>query len=251
MEARNKYYLEIADNALILSHRLAENCSRGPFLEEDLASTNVSLDLIGLAESIYNKAAELKGDGSTGDDVAYRRSEWEYFNSLLAEQPNTDFAYVMVRQFFMDAFNYYFMTELANSSDTFLSEVSTKSLKEITYHLRRSSEWMIRFGNGTEVSKEKAQNAINELYRYTGELFEPTEADLALRDDKISANLSTLKDRWYQKVKEVMYLSNLKLPTSEDVVYQMGGKNGKHSEYLGHMLSEMQYLTNKYPDAVW
>lgn len=249
MDAKIKYYLEIADNALILSHRLAENCSRGPFLEEDLAGTNVALDLIGFAESIYEEAAKLKGDGSCGDDIAYRRSEWEYYNTLLAEQPNTDFAYIMVRQFFLDSFNYYFLSELAQSSDKFLSEVATKSLKEVTYHLRRSSEWMIRFGNGTMVSRKKAQQAIDDLYPLTGEMFIPSEADKALRDEKISVNLKDVESKWIQKTKELMFLSNLKLP--EEVIFQRGGKEGKHSEYLGHMLSEMQYLPSKYPDAKW
>ena len=249
MDAKIKYYLEIADNANILSHRLAENCSRGPFLEEDLAGTNVALDLIGFAESIYEEAAKLKGDGSCGDDVAYKRSEWEYYNTLLAEQPNTDFAYIMVRQFFLDNFNYYFLSGLAHSEDKFLSEVAAKSLKEVTYHLRRSSEWMIRFGNGTIVSRKKAQQAINDLYTLTGELFIPSEADKALRADKISVDLKEVESKWTQKVKELMFLSNLKLP--ETTVFQTGGKEGRHSEYLGHMLCEMQYLPGKYPDAKW
>lgn len=249
MEAKIKYYLEIADNALILSHRLSENCSRGPFLEEDLAATNVALDLIGMAESIYEEAAKVQNEGATGDDIAYRRSEWEYYNTLLAEQPNTDFAYIMVRQFFLDAFNYYFLSELAHSSDKFLAEVATKSLKEVTYHLRRSSEWMIRFGNGTMVSRKKAQQAINDLYPLTGELFKPSDADSSLRADKISANLNEVHSKWTQKVKELMFLSNLKLP--EETVYQYGGKEGKHTENLGHILCEMQYLTSKYPDAIW
>lgn len=249
MDAKLKYYLEIADNAHILSQRLAEHCSRGPFLEEDLAGTNVALDLIGFAESIYEEAAKLKGDGSCGDDLAYRRSEWEYYNTVLAEQPNTDFAYIMVRQFFVDNFNYYFLSSLAHSADEFLSEVSAKSLKEVTYHLRRSSEWIIRFGNGTIVSRKKAQRAINDLFPLTNELFNPTEADLALRGQKVSVDLKDVKLKWSQKIKELMFLSNLKLPeTSEN---KSEGKNGKHTEYLGHMLCEMQYLTNKYPDAKW
>lgn len=250
MDNQLKYYLEIADNALILSHRLSENCSRGPFLEEDLATTNVALDLIGFAESIYNQCATYAKDGRIGDDFAYRRKETEYYNCLLVEQPNTDFAYLMVRQFFFDVYNYYFLSALTNSKDTFLSEVARKSLKEVTYHLRRSSEWMIRFGNGTEVSAQKAQQAINDLFVFTEELFTPSQADLALRDKKISIDLTLVKEQWRQKLSEVIYLSKLSLP--KDVVPRIGAKEkGVHSENMGYILSEMQYLTNKYPDAVW
>ena len=249
MNNKVKYYLEIADNALILSHRLSENSSKGPFLEEDLACTNVALDLIGLAESVYNEAAKIEGEGKSGDDLAYRREEIDYYNTLLVEQPNTDFAYIMVRQFFADTFNYYFFLELSNSKDEFLSAVAAKSLKEVTYHLRRSSEWMLRFGNGTDVSNEKAQKAINDLWRYTNEMFSASEADLALRNDGISADLEKVKEDWNQKVNEILYLAHLKKPENE---WQMsGGKKGVHSEHMGYLLAQMQYLPSKYPDAKW
>lgn len=249
MENKVKYYLEIADNAFVLSHRLSENSSKGPFLEEDLACTNVALDLIGQAETIYNEAAKIEGKENTGDDLAYRRDELDYSNCLLVEQPNTDFAFIMVRQFFADTFNYYFYSMLAESSDDFLSAVATKSLKEVTYHLRRSSEWMIRFGNGTETSKSKAQKAIDDLWRYTDELFETSTADLSLREDGVSADLSLVKDSWIQKTNEILYLANLKKP--ENTFQIKGGKKGMHSEHLGYILNEMQFLTNKYPEAKW
>ncbi len=153
MKTTLNYYLQIADNALILSHRLAENTSKGPFLEEDLATTNVALDLIGLAESVLNEAAKLEGLGQTGDDLAYRREESEFMNCLLVEQPNRDFAHIVTRQFFMDTFNYHYFIALTESKDTFLSAIAFKSIKEVTYHLRRSSEWMIRLGTGTDESK--------------------------------------------------------------------------------------------------
>ena len=249
MDDQVKYYLEIADNAFILSHRLSENSSKGPFLEEDLACTNVALDLIGLAESIYNEAARIENKGKSGDDLAYRRAENEYYNALLLEQPNKDFAFIMVRQFFADTFNYYLLTEFASSTDTFLQEVATKSLKEVTYHIRRSSEWMLRFGNGTETSKKKAQNAIDSLWRYTDELFEPSEADLNLRDRNISIDLEVVKSNWNQKVNEILYLSHLSKPENQ---FQLkGGKTGVHSEHMGFLLAEMQFLTNKYPEAKW
>lgn len=244
-----RYYLELADNAWILSYRLSENSSKGPFLEEDLACTNVALDLIGMAESLYNKAAELEGMGRSGDDLAYRRTESEYLNNLLVEQENTDFAVLMTRQFLMDSFHYFFFTELTRSSDDFLATVANKSLKEVTYHLRRSSEWMLRFGGGTELSRTKAQDALNKLWRYTGELFTPSDADLALRSSGISVDLNKVQQQWSEKVHEILLLSTLRKP--EEVVYYSKGKQGIHSEYMGYILSDMQYLNSKFPDAKW
>ncbi|GAB5417753.1 MAG: phenylacetate-CoA oxygenase subunit PaaC [Crocinitomicaceae bacterium] len=251
MEAGKKqYYLEIADNAHILSHRLAENCSRGPFLEEDLACTNVALDLIGLAESVYNEIAKQSDAWKSGDDVAYRRDEVNYCNCLLAEQPNGDFAQLMTRQFFMDTYHYYLFTELSNSSDTFLSALANKSLKEVTYHLKRSSEWMIRFGNGTEISKEKAQNAINALWRFTDELFQAHDSYADLIGSGVYANPEKLRKSWMQKMDEVFFLAQLRKP--ENMEFQLkGGKTGVHSEHLGFLLADMQFLPNKYPDARW
>lgn len=246
-KGKEKYYLELADNAHILSHRLAENCSRGPFLEEDLACTNVALDLIGLAESVYNEIGRQKG--VSGDDIAYRREEHEYANCLLAEQPNGDFALLMTRQFFMDAYHYYLYTELSGSGDTFLSALATKSLKEVTYHLKRSSEWMIRFGNGTKESKERVQQAIGKLWRYTDELFEITDESREFVETGIFANPETIRKAWTQKVDEIFFLANLKKPENR---YQLsGGKRGIHSENMGFILAEMQFLTNKYADAKW
>lgn len=243
------YYLEIADNAHILSHRLAENCSRGPFLEEDLACTNVALDLIGLAESVYNEVGRSISPSQSGDDIAYRRAEIDYVNCLMAEQPNGDFAQLMTRQFFMDAYHYYLFTELSNSSDMFLSALATKSLKEVTYHLKRSSEWMIRFGNGTEESARRAQDAIDRLWRYTDELFEVNSAYREQIDSGIFPNPEKLKEAWMQKVDEIFFLSHLKKP--ENKFQLSGGKRGTHSEYMGYILNDMQYLPNKYPEAKW
>lgn len=249
MQDKLKYYLEIADNAFILSHRLSECCSKGPFLEEDLALTNVALDLIGLAESVYNEAAALEEKNITGDDLAYRREEHEYYNCLLVEQPNKDFAHIMCRQFFMDVFNYLFFTELSQSSDPFLSAVGVKTLKEVTYHLKRSSEWMIRFGRGTDESWERANNAIKDLWKYTPELFEPSNADVQLRGANISVDLSKVKENWTEKINEVFTLAGLKTPNHSLSI--KGGKNGFHSEQFGYVLTDIQFLTNKYPSAKW
>lgn len=247
-KGKKQYYLEIADNALILSHRLSENCSRGPFLEEDLACTNLALDLIGLAESVYNEVAKQNNEGS-GDDVAYRRCEPDYYNCLLAEQPNGDFAELMTRQFFMDAYHYYLFTALSDSSDTFLSAIANKSLKEVTYHLKRSSEWMIRFGNGTEESNKRAQYAIDKLWRYTDELFEVSDEIREMVDAGVCANPEALKKEWTQKVDEILFLATLKKP--ENKFQLSGGKKGTHSEHMGYILNDMQYLTNRYPEAKW
>ena len=249
MEAKLKYYLQIADNALILSHRLSEYCSRAPFLEEDLANTNVALDLIGLAESVLEGAAKIEGKGNTADDLAYRRSENEIFNVLLAEQPNTDFAYIVVRQFLLDAFDYKFFTELTKSKDEFLAAVAVKTLKESTYHLRRSSEWMVRLGDGTEEGNKRAQRALNDLWKYTDELFTENDTDTTMKNEGIGVDLNLIKEQWLQKIREICFLSNLKIP---DGTHQIsGGKDGRHSEHLGHILTEMQYLPIKYPDARW
>lgn len=249
MKTTLNYYLQIADNALILSHRLAENTSKGPFLEEDLATTNVALDLIGLAESVLNEAAKLEGLGQTGDDLAYRREESEFMNCLLVEQPNRDFAHIVTRQFLMDTFNYHYFIALTESKDSFLSAIAFKSIKEVTYHLRRSSEWMIRLGTGTDESKHRVQLAINTLWKFTDELFELSDADKAMLAKGAGVNLYNIKNQWNQKVNEILYMAHLDSPKNQFSVF--GGKQGNHTEHLGHILAEMQFLPGKYPDAVW
>jgi ring-1,2-phenylacetyl-CoA epoxidase subunit PaaC len=249
MKTTLKYYLQIADNALILSHRLAENTSKGPFLEEDLATANVALDLIGLAESMYHEAAKMEGYGQTGDDLAYRREESDFVNCLLAEQPNRDFAHIVTRQFLMDTFNYHYFMALTVSKDPFLSAIAFKSLKEVTYHLRRSSEWIIRLGTGTDESKHRVQLAINTLWKFTDELFEESDADKAMLANGFGVHLNDIKVQWNQKVNEILFLSHLESPKNQFSV--RGGKQGIHTEHLGHILAEMQFLPGKYPDAVW
>jgi ring-1,2-phenylacetyl-CoA epoxidase subunit PaaC len=248
MSAKLKYYLQIADNALILSHRLSEYSSYAPFLEEDLANTNVALDLIGQAESIYMKLAEIEGI-DTYDDYAYRRKEKDFLNCILVEQKNIDFAHIVVRQFLMDSFSYYFYVLLSDSKDEFLANFSIKSLKEVTYHLRRSSEWMIRLGDGTEEANEKVQVAFNRLWKYTPELFSPSDADIEMMNQNIGVDLNTVKEHWNQKVQEICFFAKIKLPNAVENIFK--GKQGFHSENLGHILTEMQFLPNKYPDANW
>lgn len=249
MNSEQKYLLQIADNALILSHRLSEYSSNGPFLEEDLANTNVALDLIGIAESIYEHTAKMEGKGCSGDDLVYRREEHEFYNCLLVEQPNTDFAFIMVRQFLCDAYHFYFFSELTKSMDQFLAAVAFKSLKEITYHLKRSSEWMIRLGDGTPEANLKTQHALNTLWKYSHECFTPNAVDEEMRELKIGVDLNKVKSGWNQKVKEIIYMAHLKIP--ENSYQLMGGKDGLHTEHMGYILAEMQYLTLRYPDAKW
>ena len=249
MEAKLKYYLQIADNALILSHRLSEYCSKGPFLEEDLANTNVALDLIGLAESMYIEVARLENEGRTGDDIVYRRKETDFLNVILVEMPNDDFAHIMVRQFFTDVFHQQFFSELRNSKDEFLMGIAHKSIKEVLYHLKRSSEWMFRLGKGTVEAQEKAQVAINKYWKYTHEFFLENETDSEMLKAGIGVDLSLIKKNWLAKVEEIFTMSNLTIPTNDFTIE--GGKQGYHSENLGYILTEMQFLPSKYPDAIW
>jgi len=250
MDLKLKYYFQIADNALILSHRLSEYCSRAPFLEEDLANTNVALDLIGIAEATYGQAALIQGKGLTGDDLAYRRPENEFCNTLLVEQPNKDFAYIVVRQFLTDAFHVAFFSELTKSKDTFLSALAFKSIKEVTYHLRRSSEWMVRLGDGTEEAHVKIQTALDSLWKFSKEFFLQSEADIYMEKEGLGTELTNVEIAWNQKIREICIMATLKHPPSNDGQVS-GGKSGRHSEYLGHILAEMQFLPSKYPDAKW
>jgi ring-1,2-phenylacetyl-CoA epoxidase subunit PaaC len=249
MDMKFKYYLQIADNALILSHRLSEYCSNGPYLEEDLATTNVALDLLGLAEATLEEAGKMEGLGRSADDLAYRRPENQFYNTLLVEQPNVDFAHIIVRQFLSDAFDYCFFDELSKSKDPFLAALSVKSIKESTYHLRRSSEWMVRLGDGTDEANRKAQKALNTIWKFTGDMFLESDADKAMNETGIGVDLAGVRSQWVQKVKEILFISKLNIASGKYYLY--GGKEGRHSEYLGHILTEMQYLPSKYPDATW
>jgi ring-1,2-phenylacetyl-CoA epoxidase subunit PaaC len=248
-EALFKYLLRLGDQHLILGHRLSEQSSKSPFLEEDIACSNIALDLIGNANNLLQYAAEIEGKGRTEDDLAFLRNERELFNTLLVEQPNHDFAYVMVRQFFADAFDMLLYTELQKSSDETLASIAAKSLKEIQYHYRHSSKWIIRLGDGTEESKIRVNDAIEELYRFTAELFEMDDTDQLLIAEKITCDVSKLKPAFDAKLKEVLMEANLELP--QEVYMQSGGKRGVHSEHLGFLLAEMQHIHRAHPGAKW
>lgn len=248
-EALFKYCLRLADSNLILGHRLSELCSQGPILEEDIATTNIALDLIGQARYLYQYATEVEGKGRTEDDLAYKRAEREFYNTLLSEQPNGDFAVTIARQFFVDVFDYYFYKELLNSQDQRLAELAARAIKEVTYHLHHTTQWMLRLGDGTEESHQRLQTAVNDLWMYTGELFEMDETDETLIKEGIAPNLNDIKVKWTSKVSEVLAEATVAKP--EDGWMQTGSRKGRHSEHLGYILAEMQYLQRAYPDAKW
>jgi|ETNmetMinimDraft_21_1059911.scaffolds.fasta_scaffold04958_5 ring-1,2-phenylacetyl-CoA epoxidase subunit PaaC len=243
------YSVRIADNCLILSHRLSELCAKGPVLEEDIALTNISLDLLGQSSAFYKYSAELENKGRTEDDIAFHRSERHFYNFQLSEYPNIDFAYVIVRQFFSDVYHYYLFDFLSQSKDQKMAAISAKSLKEVTYHLRHSSHWLNILGNGSEESQLKIQKAVDSLWIYTGELFVPDDLDKKLLSMKIGVDLKELKTLWMNKINEVFQASKLSKPTSN--YFMSGSKEGVHTECLGHILSDMQYLQRSYPGAEW
>lgn len=244
-----KYILGIADNSLILGQRLGELTGHGPSLETDIACTNMSLDLFGQVRSYYQYAAKIAGDNRTEDDIAMLRKEREYVNVLLVEQPNTNFAYTMARQFLFDVYHLLFLQELQKSKDLTLSAIANKSIKEVSYHLRFSSDWIKRLGDGTEVSHQKMQDAIYGLWTYTDELFHQTEADIAMVLDGIGVDVTKLKEAYYNKVNAVLEESTLQIPESK--WFQKGGKKGIHTEHLGYLLAELQYMQRAYPNMEW
>ncbi len=248
-ELKYTYSLRLADNAWILSHRLSEWCSNGPFLEEDLALTNIALDLIGRAQAFYNYAAELEGKGRTADDWAYRRNERQYYNNLLAEMPNGNFADTIARQLFMSVYEYYFFMSLQNSKDETFAALAAKTLKEVKYHIVHAADWVVRLGDGTAESHNKIQQAINGLWMYTGELFDTDETDIMLSEQGIGVDNQSLQTLWETHISEVLEEATLKIPEAEYM--QTGGRQGIHTEHLGRMLGEMQYLQRAYPDAKW
>ena len=244
-----KYILGVADNSLILGQRMGELCGHGPSLETDIACTNISLDLFGQVRSYYQYAAKIAGDGRNEDDIAMLRKEHEYVNVLLVEQPNTDFAYIMARQFLYDVYHLLFLQELEKSKDLTLSAIAKKSVKEVSYHQRFSSDWIKRLGDGTEESHQKMQDAIDDLWTYTDELFHQTEADKAMVKEGIGVDVTKLKDNYYQIINSVLEEATLSIP--ELKYFQKGGKQGIHTEHLGYLLSDLQYMQRTYPNMEW
>jgi ring-1,2-phenylacetyl-CoA epoxidase subunit PaaC len=244
-----EYCLRLGDTSLILGQRLAEWCGHGPILEEDIALTNISLDLIGQARAFLAYAGTIEGKGRSEDDLAFLRDERQYRNALLAEQPNGDFGQTILREFFISAFQYFYYRELQKSTDTTLAPLAGKSLKEVTYHLRHSNEWLLRLGTGTKESHQRMVNAIDELWAYTGDLFEMTEQDQELVATGIAVDLAAIRPLWEQKVNEIFAQAGLKVP--ENVFMIGGSREGRHTEHLGHLLAEMQAIPRAFPGAEW
>jgi ring-1,2-phenylacetyl-CoA epoxidase subunit PaaC len=238
------YTLHLADTTLILSQRNSEWCGHGPILEQDIAITNISLDLLGQSRNFYQYAASLKNDGSTEDSLAYLRTEREFKNLLLVELESGDWGQSILRQFLFSQFQHLLFQQLQQSKDEQLAAIAAKAIKETTYHLRWSSEWVIRLGDGTEESHKRMLHAIDELWRYTGELFEAADYETAMGID-----LASIKQTWTEKVTAVF--DEAKLPVPENVFMQSGGKKGVHTEQLGYILTELQYLQRTYPGAKW
>ena len=243
------YILKIADNQLILGHRLSEQSSKGPFLEEDIACSNIALDLIGAANSLYIYAAAIQGENKSEDDLVFLRSERDYKNVLLVEQPNTDFAFLMLRQFLFDTYDFYFQQALLNSKDETLAAIAAKTLKESTYHLRHSGNWMIRLGDGTTESATRLINAMNQLWCYIDELFEQDETELALVAQGIAVDTNAIKTQFDSHVASIMQSAGMDIPTN--IFMQRGGKHGVHTEHLGFLLAEMQYVHRSFPGVKW
>jgi ring-1,2-phenylacetyl-CoA epoxidase subunit PaaC len=248
-KALYNYCLRLADNNLIAGQRLAEWCSNGPILEEDLAMTNFALDYLGQAEFHYNYAAELEGKNRSGDEIAFTRSERQYFNCLLLEQPNGDFAQSMMKIFLYSAFAKLLLGALTHSQDERLAALATKGIKEIKYHFRHSSEWIIRFGNGTEESQHRSQFALNEIWPNTADLFEMNDTEQALISLGIAVDLNSLHTSWLLSVNEILNAANLSVIHNQHMY--KGGYKGNHTEHLGHLLCEMQYLQRAHPGAIW
>ena len=247
-----QYLLHLADNSLIHGHRLSEWCGHGPILEVDMALTNISLDNIGAARSFYQYAAQLEGNGKTEDSYPYGRDVRGFFNVLLVELPKGDFAETIANCLYFDAFQLLFYKELIKSKDHQIASIAEKSLKEVTYHYRFSSEWVIRLGDGTAESKQKIQQAIAKYWEYTGELFAPSAVENEMIHEGIAPNIASLKTAWENLIMQTIEEATLSYPLSiEGGWFQQGGKKGIHTEYMGLILAELQYMQRVYPGNEW
>ena len=243
------YTLALADDALVLGHRLSEWSGKAPMLEEDIALSNLGLDLIGQARLFYTYAGEIEGGGREEDALAYLRDEHEYMNLLIVEQPNGDFAVTIVRHLLYAAFMHPYYQALQRSTDARLAEIAAKAVKEMAYHVRHASEWVIRLGDGTEESHRRAQAALDDLWMYTGEMFAMSEAERDLTQRGIAADRAGIKPGWDAAIDRVLAEATLKRPADRSM--QNGGRTSRHTEHLGPMLAEMQVLHRAHPAAKW
>jgi len=243
------YLVRHGDDNLVLAQRLAEYISWAPELEEDLAVANIALDHLGVAHHLLTYAATVEGDGRDADALAFLRSEREFTNLLLVERPNDDFAVIMVRQFLFDAYQVPLWEALERSADPTLAGIAAKALKEARYHLRHSRNWVVTLGDGTAESHRRTQQALDELWRFTGELFAGDELDAAMTTAGIGVDPASLEAPWRRTVLAVIAEATLSEP--DDTTVRVGGRSGFHTEALGHMLAEMQWLQRSYPGLAW
>lgn len=243
------YTLRLADNALILGHRVSEWVGHAPVLEEDLALGNLALDLIGQARSFYTYAGEVEGKGRDEDALAYLRDAGAYRNILLVEQPNGDFAQAIIRHLLYSAFAHPYFEAMTRSKDSTLAAIAAKAVKEMAYHVRHTAEWAIRLGEGTDESHRRAQYALDELWPFTGELFETDQIERALIDAGIAVDPLSVRAQWSKTLDDVFDEATLTRP--RDGYMQSGGRSGRHSEHLGFILTELQFLQRTYPGAKW
>lgn len=244
------YVLHLADNALVMGHRNSEWCGHGPVLEQDIAITNIALDYIGQARNLYQYAAENLGQGNTEDTLAYLRDAIDFKNCLIAELPNGDWAQTTLRLFFFSSYQYFLYGHLQKCTDQQLRAIAEKALKEVTYHLRWSSEWVIRLGDGTNESRKRISQAIEEIWPYTGEFFEAATYEKHAAAEGWGIDPALLHADWTNKINTVFEEACLPVP-AEKIWMQRGGKEGRHTEYLGFILAEMQFLQRAYPGAAW
>jgi ring-1,2-phenylacetyl-CoA epoxidase subunit PaaC len=243
------YFIALGDDSHILGHRLSEWCRNGPFLEEDLALTNVALDFMGRARMFYSHAAELEALGRSEDDIAYLRDCRQYRNFLINELPIGDFAFTMARQLLVDTFDVLFYAELQSSNDPMLAAIAAKAIKESRYHLRRSQDWIKRLGDGSEESHQRTQAAFDQLWAYSPELFEMSDSEIDLVKSGAAVDRSKLKEEWTSMMSDVLKQATLTIPNK--MLSIGGGRSGHHSEHLGFLLAEMQFLQRTYPGQQW
>jgi ring-1,2-phenylacetyl-CoA epoxidase subunit PaaC len=249
-EALLEYVIRLGDNSLIAGHRLSEWCSKAPFLEEDIAMTNIALDYIGAARILLTYAGEVEGKGRSEDDFAYGRTHDQFKSALLLEQPNGDFAVTIAKQFYYSIFNYLLYTELQKSKDETLAGFATKALKEVMYHVRHVNEWVLRLGDGTEESHERMQKGIDEVWKYTNDLFSTTEGDKLLQQEGIIPDVPALKSKWLEMIADVLKRATLTMP-DVNAFQQKGSREGKRTEHLSYIVEEMQSIARAYPGAKW
>lgn len=244
-----RYALHLGDTSLILAQRLGEWVGHAPALEEDLALANISLDLVGQARYLLTFAGELESQGRSEDDLAFLRDPADFANLNLVEQPNVDFGHTIVRQFLVDAWQLEVFERLQSSSEPKLAELAAKALKETRYHFRFSAGWMVRLGDGTAESHQRVQAALDALWRFTHELFAPSDVDQQAAALGIAPDLASLRSSWLDRINHVLQEATLTKPA--DVAYVWHGKRGQHSDYLSRLLTDMQYMQRTYPGVQW